>query len=66
MRRSRRETRPLLRDGDPRAILERLLQVREPFYMRADITVDSEDGPHHGAVERILSELDARDLLEPA
>ena len=62
----RRETRPLLRDGDPREILERLLETREPVYASADITVDSEDGPHHGAVDRILSELDARDLLEPA
>ena len=62
----RRETRPLLRDGDPREILERLLKLREPFYAMADVTVDSEEGPHNGSVERILVELDERDLLEPA
>jgi shikimate kinase len=62
----RRETRPLLRNGDPREIMERLLREREPVYAAADMSVDSEDGPHHTAVERILAALEARDLLEPA
>jgi shikimate kinase len=62
----RRETRPMLRDGDPRETMERLLLVREPVYATADIAVDSEDGPHQSAVDRILSALDSRDLLEPA
>jgi shikimate kinase len=62
----RRETRPLLRNGDPREIMERLLREREPVYATADMAVDSEDGPHQTAVERILAALEARDLLEPA
>jgi shikimate kinase len=62
----RKETRPLLRSGDPREIMERLLREREPIYATADFTVDSEDGPHQSAVDRILAELDARDMLEPA
>jgi shikimate kinase len=62
----RRETRPILNDGDPREIMERLLSEREPIYATADLSVDSEDGPHQSAVDRILVALDARDLLEPA
>jgi shikimate kinase len=62
----RRETRPLLTDGDPREIMERLLLEREPVYATADISVDSEDGPHQSAVDRILAALDGLDLLEPA
>ncbi len=62
----RKETRPLLRDGDPKEIMERLLQQREPVYATADIVIDSEDGPHRSSVDRILSALEDRDLLEPA
>ena len=53
----RRDTRPLLRTGNPREILENLLKEREPIYAQADLIVDSEDGPHTSAVEKILSEL---------
>ena len=62
----RRETRPLLRDGDPREILEKLLAAREPFYAEADISLDIEDGPHATVVERIIAALEARGVLESA
>ncbi|SRR5665213_640096 len=62
----RRDTRPLLRQGDPREILKRLLKEREPIYGEADLTVDSEDGPHHTAVERIIASLRERGLLDVA
>lgn len=62
----RRETRPLLRDGDPREILEKLLAAREPFYAQADISLDIEDGPHATVVERIIAALEARGVLENA
>jgi shikimate kinase len=58
----RRDTRPLLRNGNPREILEKLLTEREPIYAEADLTVDSHDGPHASAVDRILSELQTRGL----
>jgi shikimate kinase len=61
----RRDTRPLLRNGNPREILEKLLVEREPIYAEADFSVDSEDGPHNAAVERIIAALDTRGLLEP-
>ena len=56
-----RDTRPLLRNGDPREILGRLLKEREPTYALADIAVDSADGPHARTVERVLEALAARE-----
>ena len=53
----RRDTRPLLRSGDPRATLERLLRDRAPIYEQADFTIDSEDGPHSAVVERVTAML---------
>ena len=60
----RRNTRPLLRDGDPREILEKLLAARNPIYAQADIHVESEDGPHGAQVERILKALIERGVVE--
>ncbi len=62
----KRETRPLLRNGDPREILEQLLREREPVYATADLAVDSDEGPHQTAVDRILEAIEAGNLLEPA
>ncbi|MFA9201258.1 MAG: shikimate kinase [Cypionkella sp.] len=42
----RRETRPLLKQGDPHEILARLHDERAPFYAEAPIRVTSERGPH--------------------
>jgi shikimate kinase len=61
----RRDTRPLLRNGDPRETLLRLLAQREPIYAEADITFESEDAPHHVAVDRIILALEARGVYEP-
>jgi len=62
----RRDTRPLLRNGDPREIIARLLEEREPIYAEADIHIESEDGPHGLQVERIIAALEERGLLEAA
>lgn len=56
----RREDRPLLKDGDPRETLTRLMAEREPSYAEADIAIESGDGPHTAAVERIVSALQER------
>lgn len=53
----RRDTRPLLRGGNTREKLERLLAEREPLYSMADIVIDAAEGPHAVAVERILAAL---------
>ena len=51
----RRDNRPLLKTGDPKAILERLLAERKPYYAEADIKYDSRDAPHDVAVDEILA-----------
>jgi shikimate kinase len=62
-RTGRRDTRPLLKNGDPRETLERLLQERSPIYAEADVTLDSEEGPHAQSVEKIVSILTERGAL---
>src|SRR5690606_31273463 len=39
------EKRPLLKNGDPAAILQDLMDKRHPTYARAAITVESRDVP---------------------
>ena len=54
---SRRDHRPLLRDGNKQEIMQRLMQERYPVYSEADLTVDSSNGPHDRVVERTLAAL---------
>ena len=54
----RKDTRPLLRGGDPREIVTRLKSEREPAYAEAPIHVPSGGGPHGDTVARIVQELD--------
>src|SRR6267378_3506441 len=42
----RRADRPLLQTEDPTATVSRLLEVREPVYQGADLTILSRDVPH--------------------
>lgn len=58
-RTAQRGHRPLLRTGDPRDILRRLLDERAPVYALADVTVDSVDGPHARTVERVIAAVGA-------
>lgn len=55
---SRRDTRPLLRAPDPKAVLTRLFEEREPIYSLADLSVASQDGPHQDTVRTILKALE--------
>ena len=57
-RTSRRDTRPLLRNEDPKGTLERLSDVRRPSYAEAHIHVKSSEGPHGDVVERIVAAID--------
>jgi len=54
---ARRNNRPLLKNGDPRVVLERLMAERYPIYAEADITVDSLDGPAEITLERVFAAL---------
>ncbi|NNG04799.1 MAG: shikimate kinase [Inquilinus sp.] len=56
-RTGRRGNRPLLKRGNRREILDGLMQQRYPVYARADITVDSRDGPPDETVEAALAAL---------
>ncbi len=46
-------SRPMLAGGDPRRRIEELLQLRAPFYAKADFTVDTTDR----SVEEIVQEI---------
>ncbi|WP_339738417.1 shikimate kinase [uncultured Maricaulis sp.] len=61
MRVARRDTRPLLRDGDPMEILERLLETRQPAYAEADIHIDASAGTHQATADAIIAALMARE-----
>jgi shikimate kinase len=65
---SRRNNRPLLKAGDPRAVLEQLIAERYPVYAEADLTVDSIDGPPDATVERVIAALASRGntAIDPA
>lgn len=56
---SRKDTRPLLRNGNPREILTRLRAEREPSYSQAPIHVISKTGPHHVTISNILRAIDS-------
>jgi shikimate kinase len=56
-RTSRRDTRPMLRNGDPKGTLERLAKERRPAYSEAHIRVTSGDGAHGEVVESIVRAL---------
>ncbi|MEQ1651436.1 MAG: 3-dehydroquinate synthase [Hyphomicrobium sp.] len=59
---SKRDTRPLLRSGNPEATMRKLIEARYPVYAGADMTVESRDEPH----EVIVSEIINRMLHHPA
>lgn len=56
-RTARRRNRPLLKRGDPRQVLSRLMAERYPVYAEADIIVDSGEGPHENVVMEIIDHL---------
>jgi shikimate kinase len=69
-RTARRDTRPLLKGGNPLEILNRLMTERYPVYAEADITVVSNDGPPEDTVERVYQGIETylaeRAALGPA
>ena len=53
----RRSNRPLLKLGDPRAILAELIDRRHPVYAEADVAVDSGEGSPEATVIRAIAAL---------
>lgn len=56
-RTSGRDHRPLLKTGDPREILGRLMDARYPLYAEADLIVDTTDEPPEVTVATVLERL---------
>jgi shikimate kinase len=56
----RQSERPLLKHGDLRDNLSRLIDVRHPVYAEADIVVDTGEEPLETTVDRVVEALDAR------
>ena len=52
-----RDNRPLLADGEPAEILQRLIQTRYPVYAEADVIVDCGDESPDVTTGRVLSAL---------
>lgn len=59
---SRRDNRPLLKVDDKEEVLRGLIEERYPTYGEANITVQSQDGPHEETVGEALKAL--RQFLE--
>lgn len=55
---SRRNNRPLLKQGNPREILARLIDQRYPVYAQADVAVDTVDGPPEATLDRVIAALE--------
>ncbi|HEX8216277.1 MAG TPA: shikimate kinase [Allosphingosinicella sp.] len=53
----RRDHRPLLRQGEPRAVIEALAERRNPIYAQAHLRIVTEPAPHGQVVERIVAAL---------
>jgi len=56
-RATRRPTRPLLKKGDPKETIARLLSERTLYYADATLIIDSQPGAHGNTVSAILSAL---------
>lgn len=57
-RTSRRDTRPLLKNGDPKGTLERIAKAERKAYAEAHIHIRSGKGAHKDVVDAIVQALD--------
>ena len=56
----KRDSRPLLKSGNPEATMRRLMETRYPLYAQAGLIVDSREEPHDLIVSEIIERLVAR------
>lgn len=61
----RRSNRPLLKQGEPRAVLERLIAERYPIYAGADITVESTNVPVSMMVDKVFGAIEDWQAAHP-
>jgi shikimate kinase len=62
----KRTHRPLLRDGDPREILSRLMEQRHPIYAQSDLVVESTAQPVDRTTEQVIEALRRHLSPQPA
>lgn len=63
---AKRDTRPLLKSGDPEATMRNLMAARYPIYAEADIVVESRDVAHEIIVTDVIAALSQSGMLAPA
>jgi shikimate kinase len=56
---AKRGDRPLLKNGDPEAVMRRLMAERYPVYAEADLTIESRDAQHGEMVNEVIRGLAA-------
>lgn len=61
----RRDNRPLLKTHNPEARMRELLEIRNPVYALADVTVESREVAHDVIVNEILKQLSSGPLAAP-
>ena len=54
---SKRDTRPLLKSGEPETVMRNLMAERYPIYGEADVVVESRDVPHEVIVGEVIEAL---------
>lgn len=59
----KRDNRPLLKVGDPEAVMRGLMETRYPVYAEAELVVESRDVPHEVIVDEIVTMLQAHPLI---
>jgi shikimate kinase len=57
---SKKQNRPLLRNADPRAVMEQLMAERHPVYATADVTVPTRDERKEVIADEVIDALAAR------
>jgi shikimate kinase len=57
---AKKQNRPLLKNADPRAVMERLMAERYPVYANADVTVLTRDERKEVIAEEVIAALAAR------
>ena len=55
----RKDSRPLLKNRDPLAVLQDQAELRYPAYAEADVVVETGDTAHHVTVDQVIRALSA-------
>ena len=60
---SRRDTRPLLKKGDKKTIMAKLMDERYPVYATAEVVINSNEDSHESVVELLLAGLRGKGMI---